>query len=185
MRWDALFEDLEAQWSAQQAQRLEADVAEALELEQSRTHLADRLRAAAGCELRLNLPGEPQLRVRVDRVGADWLGGHSGVQSLLIPLQAIHSVDGLPQRSQPETSRARKRLSIGSPLRALARSREVVNVQDPGGQLGRGLITRVGADHFDLALASGDQAPGRSQPQLRSVPLAAVVAVRSGLHPSP
>lgn len=180
MRWDALFSDLEAQVSAQQAQQLDAEVAEALELERSRMHLADRMRAGVGSELKLCLPGEPQLRLHLESVGTDWLGGHAAGQSLLVRLQAVLSVDGLPRRAQPEVSRARRRLGIGAPLRALARSREAVIVQGVGGELGRGVIAQVGADHLDLAAQHREAGPPMGGPQLRSIALAAVVAVRSG-----
>lgn len=179
MRWDALFSDLEAQASAQQAQQLDAEVAEALELERSRIHIADRMRAAVGSELQICLPSEPQLRLHLESVGADWLSGHAAGQSLLVRLQAILSVEGLPGRAQPEASRARQRLGIGAPLRALARSRENVMVQGVGAELGRGLIVQVGADHLDLAPRHLQPGSPNGRPQLRSVALAAVVAIRS------
>lgn len=180
MRWDALFDDLEAQWSAQQAQQLEVEVAEALEAERARLRLADRLRAGVGADVLLRLPGESHLELRLESVGADWLGGRSGSQSLLIPMHAVVSVDGLPQRGQPEVGPTRRRLTIRAPLRALARSREPVLVQGAAGELGRGRITLVGADHFDLAVQGGDGDAYGKPARLRSVALASVAAVRSG-----
>lgn len=179
MRWDALFSDLEAQVSAQQAQQLEAEVAEALELERSRMSLADRMRAGVGQEMQICLPGQPQLRLHLESVGTDWLGGHLGGEGLLVRLEAVRSAEGLAGRGQPELSRARQRSGIGAPLRSLARSRETVVIHGVEGELGRGRIVHVGADHLDLAVQSREAGPSGRGPQLRSIALAAVVTVRS------
>lgn len=178
MRWEALFDDLEAQWSARQAEQLEAEVADAFEVELARMQFADRLRASVGSHVQLRILGEEQVRIEVGRVGLDWLSGRSGGRSLLIPLSAVLSGDGLPHRAQPETSPFRRRLGIAGPLRALARSRARVSVQGLAGPLGRGLIVQVSADHFDLALGDA-QGLGTGRGQRRSIPMAGLVSVRS------
>jgi len=179
MRWEALFDDLEAQWSAQQAHQLEADVAQAVEWERAQILLVDRLRASVGMQLQLRLRGGSERSLLVHRVGADWVSGHAGAQSLLIPVGAIVSVEALPSRVQSETTPARRLLGIGTPLRALARSREAVTVEDPGGELGHGVITRVGADHLDVSVPGASATAGRRQSRRRTIALASVVLVRS------
>ncbi|GAA4828645.1 hypothetical protein [Garicola koreensis] len=179
MRWDALFDDLEAQWSAQQAHQLEADVAQAVEWERAQILLVNRLRAGVGAQLQLKLQGGSERSLLVQSVGADWVSGHAGAQSLLIPVRAIASVEALPSRAQPETSGARRLLGIGSPLRALARSRETVTVEGPGGELGHGVITGVSADHLDVAVPGSSVPAVRTQPRIRTIALASVVLVRS------
>src|SRR5690625_7865387 len=78
MRWEALFDDLEAQWSAQQAHQLEADVAQAVEWERAQILLVDRLRGSVGTQLQLRLQGGSEHSLLVHSVGADWVSGHAG-----------------------------------------------------------------------------------------------------------
>lgn len=179
MRWEALFDDLEAQWSAQRAQQLEADVAEAVQWERAQIPLVGRLRAGIGAQVQITLQDGGQFGLLVQSVGADWISGRAGAQSLILPIRAITSVEGLPLRAQPEASHTRRLLGIGSPLRALSRSREAVILAGVGGELGRGVIAHVGADHLDLAMKGEGAAPPRSQSRIRTIALAAVVLVRS------
>ena len=179
MRWEALFDDLEAQWSAQRAQQLEADVAEAVEWERAHMPLDDRLRAGVGAQVHCGLQDGGQIDLRIQRVGADWVSGQAGAQHLLLPIRAIASMEGLPLMAQPETSHTRRRLGIGSPLRALARSREAVIVTGIDGELGRGVIAHVGADHLDVAVNAAGAVPLRGRPRIRTIALASVVLVRS------
>ncbi|MGO1549658.1 MAG: hypothetical protein ACTHWO_07565 [Nesterenkonia sp.] len=178
MRWEALFGDLEAQWSAQRAQQLEAEIAEAVEWERGQMLLVDRLRAGVGAQVQITLQDGGQLHLLVQRVGADWLSGRTGARSVILPVRAITSIEGLSARALPETSHTRRLLGMGSPLRALARSRETVIVTGVGGELGRGVIAHVGADHLDVAVKSEGAAPGRSR-RIRTIALASVVLVRS------
>lgn len=134
MRWEALFGDLEAQWSAQRAQQLEAEIAEAVEWERGQMLLVDRLRAGVGAQVQITLQDGGQLHLLVQRVGADWLSGRTGARSVILPVRAITSIEGLSARALPETSHTRRLLGMGSPLRALARSRETVIVTGVGGE---------------------------------------------------
>lgn len=179
MRWEALFDDLEVQWSAQRTLQLEADVAEAVEWERAQILLVDRLRAGVGAQLQITMQDGGRFGLLVQRVGADWISGRAGAQSLILPIRAIISIEGLPARAQPETSHTRRLLGMGSPLRALARSREAVIVAGVGGELGRGVIAHVGADHLDVAVNCAGGAPGRGQWRIRTIALASVVLVRS------
>ena len=134
--------------------------------------LVDRLRAGVGAQVQITLQDGGQLHLLVQRVGADWLSGRTGARSVILPVRAITSIEGLSARALPETSHTRRLLGMGSPLRALARSRETVIVTGVGGELGRGVIAHVGADHLDVAVKSEGAAPGAqpTHPNDRSGP---------------
>ena len=53
MRWDALFDDLEAQWAELDRRALQTEAAELTRGEWSRLGLADRLRGGIGRTMRL------------------------------------------------------------------------------------------------------------------------------------
>ncbi|GFZ82135.1 hypothetical protein [Nesterenkonia alkaliphila] len=169
MRWESLFEDLEAQAAAERQSEFEAEVAATLTLEWSRVALMDRLRAHLGAEAALRLRGGIDVTLRLSTVGANWLAGTAGVQDWLVQGGAVLTVRGLQRKAQAEPSQARRNLGIASPLRALAASREAVSVLGEQGRLAEGLLTGVGLDFIDLRTPGG----------LCTVPLAAVLAVRS------
>lgn len=169
MRWEALFADLDAQAAAERQAGFEAEVAATVALEWSRVPLMDRLRAHLGAEVALRLRGDTELRLWLNTVGADWLAGTAGPQDWLVQGSAVLTVDGLKRLTKGEPSQARRKLSIASPLRALAASREVVSVLGEQGRLAEGLLAGVGLDFVDLRTSAG----------LRTVPLSAVLAVRS------
>ena len=55
MRWDALFEDMEAQLAARQRLELEAEIAERALVDSAGVQLADRLRGSLGLSIRVHL----------------------------------------------------------------------------------------------------------------------------------
>ncbi|WP_258933646.1 hypothetical protein [Nesterenkonia pannonica] len=75
MRWDALFEDLEAQLAAERHQGLELEAEEESELQLRRMSLAERLRAHRGESVRLQLSGVGAVHLVIGAVGDDWLFG--------------------------------------------------------------------------------------------------------------
>jgi hypothetical protein len=184
MRWQALFQDLEAQLEAAQAAELAGEVAERSRLEAGRVLLADRLTAAAGHPLTVTLPGAGVLRGTLLDAGVDWLLLDEGAgREALVPLAAVLGVTGVGRASSaPDAGGAvGKRLDLRWALRGLARGRAGVAVQLVDGATVHGTVDRVGADHVDLA----EHAPGevRRASQVRGVrlvPLSAVALVRSG-----
>jgi hypothetical protein len=181
MRWEDLFADLEGQLSAEEAVALSAEVADRTRREQARIRLADRLRAAEGARLVVDVQGVGQLTGRVAGVGPDWLLLDDGVRELLVPVGALRWVSGLGRlAADPQAQGAvAARLTLGYALRALARDRAVVSlVLRDGGAL-TGTVDRVLADHLDLAEHPVDE-PRRAGAvrAVRSVPLEALAVVR-------
>ncbi len=175
MRWERLFEDLEAQLAATQAQQARLDVVELVRAERASTRLADRLRGSIGLSLRVQvgpLPGEPDAVVAGDLVdmGADWLLlAQRASDRALVPLAALQAVGGLAPYAAPEETSAVARLGLPHALRALSRDRVEVAVSTQSRTL-VGRLDRVGADHVDVTPPTGPP---------WTVPVAALRVVRS------
>jgi hypothetical protein len=99
MRWDALFADLEAQLGAADGIERAGEVAERARAEAGRLRLTDRLRAALGTPVRIEL-ADLELRGRLVKLAPEWLllaeddGGEA-----LISVGAVQVVHGLSRLS--------------------------------------------------------------------------------------
>jgi len=183
MRWQGLFDDLEAQFDAAEAAELVGEVAERTRRESALLRLVDRLRAAEGAPVTLTLPGAGVLRGRLLDAGSDWvLVEEGGGREVLVPLSAVLGVSGLgPRSAAPDDSPVAKRLDLRWALRGLARSRTGVALGLVDGSLVTGTLDRVAADHLDLAEHGlGELRRAGAVRQVRLVPLPAVAFVRSG-----
>jgi hypothetical protein len=183
MRWQRLFDDLEAQFDAAQAAELSGEVAERSRREVALARLVDRLRAAEGAPLVVTIPGAGAVRGRLLDAGVDWLLlEESGPREVLVPLPAVLGVTGLGSRTAaPDASPVRKRLDLRWALRGLARSRTGVALGLVDGSLVTGTLDRVAADHLDLAEHGlGEARRAGAVRQVRLVPLTALALVRSG-----
>jgi len=175
VRWQLLFDDLEAQLATARAAQAREAVADLVRAEAATTHLADRLRASLGGTLRLDLgplAGEPEAMVdgRLTDVGEGWLllGEPAGRQTL-VALAAVQAVTGLAPHVAPDEGRVRRGLGLPHAVRALARDRTEVQLSTRGRTL-VGRIGRVGADYLEVTGSAG---------AVWTVPLDRVVVVRS------
>ena len=153
MRWEALFVDMESQLDAAQAQGRARDVAELTRAERASVHLVDRLRAAAGSEVRI-ATRSVAVRGTLRDVGTSWVLVDDG-RERLVPLLALLTVGGLGDASAPPAGVVVRRLGLGHVLRAIARDRGVVQLSMGSAEL-VGRIEAVGGDHVDLALVHPD-----------------------------
>lgn len=176
MRWEALFEDMEAQLAAVRVAELRADVAELTRAERATVHLGDRVRSAVGQPVVLQLAaGEPVRGVVLDAAPEWVLLDTGGPRRALVPVGAVVAIGGLTAHAAPPAGTVERRLGLGHALRALARDRVVVRVRLVSGDVA-GRVERVGADHVDL-VEDGVRAAVRTR---WSVPFAAVLVVASG-----
>lgn len=182
MRWQGLFDDLEAQFDAAEAAELAGEVAERTRRESALLRLADRLRAAEGAALTVTVPGAGLLRGRLLDAGADWLLlEEPGPREVLVPLAAVLGVTGAgPRAAVPDDGPVARRLDLRWALRGLARSRTGLALGLVDGTLVTGTLDRVGADHVDLAEHGlGEARRAAAVRQVRLVPLSALAFARS------
>lgn len=179
MRWDRLFEDLEAQLEEQARLERDAEVADRTRAERARITLSERLVGAVGDELTFRVRGGAAVAGELQDTGEGWLllaTPHR--RSVLLPTAAVVGVHGLGRAPRDDT-RAR-RFGLGSALRAISRDRRPVVVTDVDRADAHGTIDVVGADAFDLAEHPLD-APRRAEHvrTTRTVPFAAVATITS------
>jgi hypothetical protein len=169
MRWDLLFDDLEARLDQEQRDEERALALEEERLRLGRLSLRDRLVVMAGtlehdpaAVVRIELrTGEP-IAVRPSAFGRDWLsgdllGGAPG-RLCILPFAAIGAVlagprlleRSLEQHADPP-SRLTERMGLSFVLRDLSRRRTTVHLLAENGRV-HGTIDRVARDHLDLAV---------------------------------
>ncbi|WP_114905424.1 hypothetical protein [Ornithinimicrobium murale] len=183
MRWTDLFDDLEAQLTAQEVAERQGEVVEHTRAGRGRVFLSDRYLADVGRDLRLTLRGGLILEGGLTQVGQEWLllshqDSARGRESLVLTGQLV-AVQGLSGRSDPgRIESVQRALGIRQALRALSRDRAVVRMHLVEGATLTGTIDRVGADHLDLSAHPADL-PRRSRAvhSLVTVPYAALTSV--------
>lgn len=190
MRFDLLFDDLEAQLDAQGAAAEAHEQIERTRLAAARTALHDRVVAIGALgPTRLQLVGGIVIDLTVIASGRDWVaGGLGGGAEAVVPTAAITDVvlsaearrASRARMPEPPSASAAARLGIGVVLRDLARRRVAVDVVRLGQTAPlHGTIDRVGADHFDLAVHENGAAPRHANVlEHRIIALAATTMLR-------
>src|SRR5690625_5230154 len=134
MRWNDLFADLEGQLEFGQWEAVEQDAAELTRGLWAELTLMDRLRAALGQRLRLTLCDAHSHTLLIQAVGPAWVGGVDDAGALLIPREAILSVDGDLRRGVVPRRRLEAGPNMGAVYRMLARRREPVQIAARNGR---------------------------------------------------
>ena len=182
VRWQALFDDLEAQVAALEDAELQAEVRDRSRREAARLRVVDRLRPAVGSALVVTVLGGAVVRGALVDAGADWALLDEGGRDALVALPALLGVTGLGRESGAPGSEGQveRRLDLRWALRGLARSRAGVQVVLVDGSVLGGTLDRVGADHVELAEhPPGEPRRAASVRQVRLVPFTALALVRS------
>jgi hypothetical protein len=180
VRWERLFEDLEAQAAALDDADLRSEVAERTRMEVARLSFAQRLHGAVGGEIGLRLLGGQTVRGPAIRCGGDWVL-LAGAEEVLVRHRAVVAATSLPPRATAASGIGvvTSRLSLRAALRAIARDRSRVIIGLVDGTRATGTPDRVGDDWLDLAVHDADQSPRRSEVGMRwTIPLEAVSSVR-------
>jgi hypothetical protein len=184
VRWEELFDDLEAQLGAARAADLAGEVADRTRREVARLRLVDRLRPAVDHPVEVTLPGPLLISGRLRQVGSDWfLVTEAREREALVLTWAVLGITGLGAVSAEPGSEGRVagRLGAAHALRGIARDRAPVAAVLIDGTSVFGTLDRVGADFVEIA----EHAPGEPRRRgdvraVRTVPMAAVAAVRRG-----
>jgi hypothetical protein len=182
VRWERLFDDLEAQLDASSREELAAEVTDRTRTEVARVHLIDRLRHAVGAQLDISVDGAGTVRGTLARVGQGWLLVVVAAQpELVIASAAILAVRGLSIAAVDPTAidAVASRLDFAHIMRAVARDRGAVTVSLRDRSSYVGTIDRVGADFVDLAEHPSDE-PRRAGhvTARRTLPFAGIAVVR-------
>jgi hypothetical protein len=183
MRWDALFDDMEAQLAARQRLDFEAEVTERALVDSAGIELADRLRGSLGLGIRVHLSSGPAFEGVLSHAGSEALVLDEPHHQVLIPYAAAAQYVGLSRVAVSEPSTVRRRLGLGSALRGLARNRARVSILLSHGRAEtalHGVIDTVGRDFVDLLMApEGEDRRPASARQVVSVPFRALAGIRS------
>ncbi|XAS66200.1 hypothetical protein V3C33_11870 [Micrococcaceae bacterium Sec5.7] len=184
MRWDALFDDMEAQFAAGDRIGLEAEITERARVDTASIELADRLRGSLGRRIGVHLASGSAFEGMLSHAGADGLVLNEEQQQVLIPYASAARYVGLGRLAVGEPSTVRQKLGLASALRGLARDRSGLTVILGCGSTGEaslsGVIDRVGRDFFDLAITQpGEARRSGSVSQMSTVPFSALGALRS------
>jgi len=187
MRWDSLFNDLEAQFSAEHALERETEITERARVELAGIELTDRLRSLGGGRVKVVLASGATLLGNVSHLGSEWLILIEGVRQWLIPFPSVLTYQGLGRLAQKDAARLQRPLGIAAALRVLARDRSPVVVHlraAPAGVELRGVIDRVGRDHFDVAvIQDGEVRRAGNVSGVVTVPFGSLVALSSASGP--
>jgi hypothetical protein len=181
VRWDDLFADLEAQADALEVAERAVEVGERARIEFAAIGLLDRLRAAIGTPIRVEVAGGLALEGTVQRTGADWvLLDRCAGREALVALGALRSVHGLGRVSAvPGTEGVvAARLGLRSALRGVARDRSAVRMHLVDGAVHDATIDRVGTDFVEVARHAAGEARRRGEVRdVVIVPMGALAAV--------
>lgn len=196
MRWEDLFDDLEAQLAAQRRRSEDAELVDVVRAERARVTWMDRLRAQPG-EVTVVVAGGRMTGQVVD-VGPDWLllrrrpasgeaaaglddalpgQGAPGSRDTVVPAAAVRALTGLLPGVVPADGIGRS-LGLASVLRRLAGDRAVVRVGTADGTTLTGTPSAVGVDHLDLRCHDTDDPTGRGARW--TLPFTAVTSVTLG-----
>ncbi len=179
MRWERLFEDLEAQLNSDDARERDAEVADRTRRERALLEVQARLLANVGSGPVSVLIAGGALSGQLVGVGPDWLLIEARPdRATLVPIAAVQLITGLgPGTGQ--SSIVARRFGLGVALRAISRDRAVVEITLTSGRSVPGTIDVVGADYLEVADHPLDE-PRRPENirALHLVPFAALAAVR-------
>lgn len=180
MRWDALFDDLEAQLQAAAADR-EGEIRERTRSEQSRLTLTQRLLGQVGRPLGVSTSGGRTVVGVLTNVGTEWIALAVDGRSVLVPRWSVQSLRGLGRAVGQPLGGVDARLRLGSVLRVLSRDRLQVAVWLAAPQMRyAGVIDRVGSDFLELGLvAPGDERRAANVRETLTLPFAAIDAIDS------
>lgn len=180
MRWERLFDDLQGQFAAADSADLAGEVSERTRIEQSRVHLADRLRAGLGLPVTIGCGGE-QLEGTLLRVTPNAVLLELTTGEAVVLLAAVTSVSGLGRAVAEPAGVVDSRSSVRQLLRAIAADRAPVQVRLTDGTDVTGTIDAVMADAVELAEHPLDE-PRRAGAvrRHRLIPLWSLAVVRTG-----
>lgn len=189
MRWEQLFNDLDAQFDDLADEQMMAELADRERVALGAVSMGQRIAGAIGRPVRVRTTVGLVVTGQLRKVGPDWLLLQEGVgRDALVASTALGQVEGLSTTSGTALAGVDLRLDLRFVLRGLVRDRSPVAVVmrggggDPPGLYteSTGTIDRIGADFLELAVhAAWEPRRAASVRSVVLIPLAAVVLVRA------
>ncbi len=163
----------------------ESEITDRARIELAGIDLGDRLRGAAGAEIKIVLVDGSVIGGVLGHSGSEWLVLTEGARQWLVPHASVLSYQGLGKVALKPSSRIQQSLGIASALRVLSRDRAelVVHlaVRTGDGYKLHGVIDRVGRDHFDLAVVPhGEVRRAGNIAAVLTIPFGSLAALCSG-----
>lgn len=153
MRWQRLFDDLEAEAGELVARERDEEISERTRVEVASVRWLERLRGSPGCHVTLDLRGAGPVHGTVGYVGPDWVLLGGGSREALVPMASVLALEGAA-RAAPATT-GPVSLTWAAAWRRLAADRAVVRLTRVDGARVRGRVRQVGADFVELDRGSG------------------------------
>lgn len=183
MRWDALFDDLEAQLHSASVSLQENEIRDRTRSEQSRLTLLQRLQGQRGARIGLTTTGGRQLSGVLTTVGSQWIALEVEGRFSVVPLDSLQLLRGLGRGVGQPLSGVQAKLGLGSALRGLSRDRAhvVIWLSAPASRLA-GVIDRVGADFLELGVTPvGEERRATTTREVVTVPFSSVDSIDAAL----
>jgi hypothetical protein len=180
MRWDGLFDDLEAHSRAMEAADRGVEVGARTRAELADLALGDRLGSAVGSELTLRCLGGAAVSGTLRRASVEWLLlTESAGRDAVVATRAVCTIAGLPRRSAGALDPAaiESRLGLRHALRGIARDRSVMRAHLIDGSVLDGTIDRVGQNFIEIAVHGAGEVRRRSEVRQVLVVLTEALAV--------
>lgn len=175
MRWERLFDDLEAQADAAEREELCGEIADRTRRELAQVNVEDRLRAGTRTPVVLRLSGGHHVSGVIREAGAGWMWLVTTTGDVLVVTAAICEIGGLGTAVATPLGEVEARIDLRHVLRVLAQDRRRCALGVTDGRELRGVVVRVGRDFVDLVDRSEVEL---GRPASRTVPLSALALVR-------
>lgn len=159
MRWDSLFDDLEAQLAEQSRAQLRDEIAENIRVERATAELLPTLTRFHGHELSLRLAGGTELRATLGPCAADYICLETDRTQWIIRSAAVETFS-LPQGRAPVAERRSPggSMKFSTVLRGLLRDRARCHVFGRAGtSLAEGTLTQVAKDFLVILVHPRDE----------------------------
>lgn len=159
MRWDSLFDDLEAQMAEQDRAQMRDEISENIRIERSTAELIHTLSRFQGQELTIHLSGESEVRATLGPIAVDYLCLESESTQWVITNRVIQSIS-LPSKNGAGIDRRRqiKSIRFSSVIRSLLRDRSRCQVYGHDGRaLAEGTLAQVAKDYLMIAVHPRDE----------------------------
>lgn len=166
MRWDSLFDDLEAQLAEQSRAQLRDEIAENTRVERATAELSDSLARFRGTEISVKTVGRTEIRARLGPCATDYFCLETEIAQWVIRYQAVESI-ALPLSlgSASTGIRQAKTIRFSAVIRRMLRDRARCQIYGSHGQLiAEGTLGQVAKDFLVISTHQRDEYVRSSRP---------------------